>query len=162
MVGTHIPSRRIRRWWLQALGAQLGPNTAIFRGTTILSPKNLALGSNSTVGWRCVLDARGGITIGENVSIASDTQLITADHDIHAQDFAARLAPIVVHDHAWLATRSLVLKGVTVGRGGVVAAGAVVVRDVPALTVVGGCPARRIDIRHTFPEYTINFTPRWH
>ena len=162
MLVTHLPSRRLRRFWLQVLGAELGSNTAIFRGTTVLHPRGLRIGENSTIGWRCVLDARGGIEIGTDVSIASDTQLITADHDIRDPSFAARLAPIVVGDHAWLATRSLVLKGVLVGNGAVVAAGAVVTRDVEPRTVVAGNPARQIAERPLDPEYTINFNPRWH
>lgn len=162
MIITHLPSRRLRRFWLRTLGAELGPNVAIFRGTTVLHPGGLRVGENSTIGWRCVLDARAGIRIGSNVSIASDTQLITADHDVNDPSFSVRMAPIVVADRAWLATRSLVLKGVVVGEGAVVAAGAVVTKDVPARTVVGGNPAARISDRDLTPEYSIDFNPRWY
>ncbi|MDP9183792.1 MAG: acyltransferase [Actinomycetota bacterium] len=162
MIVTHIPSRRLRRFWLRTLGAELASNSAIFRGTTVLHPLGLQVGDNTTIGWRCVLDARAGIRIGANVSIASDTQLITADHDINDPEFAARMAPIEVHDHAWLATRALLLKGVVVGEGAVVAAGAVVTKDVAPRTVVAGNPARRISDRRLNPEYTIDFNPRWY
>lgn len=162
MIVTHLPSRRLRRFWLRTLGAELGANSAIFRGTTVLHPLGLRVGANSTIGWRCVLDARAGIDIGANVSIASDTQLITADHDINDPEFSARMAPIVVGDRAWLATRSMLLKGVVVGEGAVVAAGAVVTKDVAPRTVVAGNPARRISDRRLSPEYSIDFNPRWH
>ncbi len=143
------------------LGASIGRDVAIFRGTTILDPANLTIGDNCAIGWRCVLDARGGITIGRNVNISSDVQLITADHDPDARDFRARLAPIAIESRSWLATGVIVLKGVTVHEGAIAAAGATVVGDVDAFTIVGGVPARVIGKRTQDLDYEINFRPRF-
>src|SRR4051812_49756040 len=62
--GTHLPSRHLRKWWLRGLGAALEPGCVIFAGTTVLGAERLHVGSHAQIGWRCVLDARGGRPIG--------------------------------------------------------------------------------------------------
>jgi acetyltransferase-like isoleucine patch superfamily enzyme len=157
--GTHIPSRRVRRAWLRVLGARIGPGSAVFRGTTVFGAHNLQIGERTNVGWRCVLDARGGITIGDDIVVSSDCQLITGDHLIDDPGFAAYFLPIIIDDHAWIATRSLVIRGVRVGRGAVVAAGAVVTRDVTPLQVVTGSPARPLRMRQSALGYRLGHDP---
>lgn len=72
-----IPSRHIRRGVDKLMGARFGKGSFLFRRTEVLFPKGLLIGSNTTVGWFTLLDARGGIKIGNNVIIASYTKLIT-------------------------------------------------------------------------------------
>jgi putative colanic acid biosynthesis acetyltransferase WcaF len=162
MYGTHIPVHRVRLAWLRLIGARLGARTTILRGTTVLGANRLRAGARCSVGWRCYLDARGGITLGDDVVISSDAQIITADHNCSSPHFEPRYAPVVVESYAWLATRSLVLKGVTVYRAGVVAAGGVATRDVEAGTIVGGVPAKPIGAREGTLAYSAEFrVPLW-
>jgi maltose O-acetyltransferase len=84
---------------------------------------------------------------------------VTADHDLQDPGFAGRLGPITIGDRAWLASRSTVVRGVTIGEGAVVAAGAVVTQDVPPWTVVGGVPARKIGERSREQHYRIDYGP---
>lgn len=144
---THLPGHWLRLAWLRALGARVGRGTTIFRGTTVIGAQHLVLGERVQIGFRVVLDARGGLTVGEDVLLSSDSQLLTANHDITSDDFERQVAPIVIADHAWVATRAIVLAGVTIGRGAVVAAGGVATRDVAPRTVVGGVPARELGER---------------
>lgn len=160
--GTHLPSRHLRKWWLRALGATLEPGCVIFAGTTVLGADRLHIGARANIGWRCVLDARGELTIGNDAVIASDTQLISGRHDFDDDEFPAYFDSIAIGDHAWLATRALVIGGVTVGRGGVVAAGAVVTRDVDEATVVAGVPARVVRKRTGGLDYRIDYDPPLH
>ncbi|MEL6772164.1 MAG: acyltransferase [Bacteroidota bacterium] len=105
----------------------------------------IRIGAHSFINHGASLSARVGITIGENVQIAP--HVVVMDSDFHAVGDLSdpgKQAPIVIEDGAWLAIRSTVLKGVTVGRGAVVAAGAVVVKDVPPYSVVAGVPAKVI------------------
>lgn len=90
---------------------------------------------------------RDNLTIGDRVSIAPRVTLVTSSHPNHSRirDFAPISAgPIVIEADAWLGTGCVILPGVRIGRGAVVGANSVVLRDVPALHVVGGQPARTI------------------
>ena len=117
----------------------------------------IRIGESSYLGDDCLLSAASGIEIGKGVLVAHGVQLF--DNDSHPVDPGARrrdyealrtggprepisAAPIRIGDHAWIGFGAVILKGVTVGEGAVVAAGSVVVRDVPAGTVVAGNPAR--------------------
>ena len=111
------------------------------------------MGEHSSVGWFTLLDARGGITIGNNVTVASYCKLVTAKHNIEDPLFHAVLEPIKIEDYAWICTGATILGGVKIGRGAVVAAGAVVTKDVPPMTVVGGVPAKIISNRKTEPIF---------
>ena len=88
------------------------------------------------------MGGEGGITIGNNVNISSFTIMLGGWHDLDDPTFAAELRPMVIEDYAWIATRATIMAGVRIGRGAVVAAGAVVTRDVPPYAVMAGVPAK--------------------
>lgn len=159
---THVPWNSLRLRYLEALGMSAGPHTYLFGGSEVLAPENLEIEGNCHIGRLCQIDARGGITIGRNVVIASHVLLITADHDVQSPDFDGRLAPIRIGDRAWLGSRSVVLKGVTIGEGAVVSAGSVVHRDVAAWSIVSGVPAVQIGERNPFQRYEVDYGPRWY
>ena len=87
------------------------------------------------------------ITIGDNAIVSDGAYICTASHDISKGDFPLTTAPINIGAGAWVAAHACVMPGVTIGEGAVVAAGAVVTKDVPPWTVVGGNPARPIKKR---------------
>lgn len=147
-----LPSRHIRKWFYQMLGAKIG-KSFLFRRAEVLFPKGIIMGDHSNVGWFTLLDARGGIRIGNNVSIASYAKLITGSHDIQDPKFGPVFKPIVLEDNVWICTGAIINQGVTVGKGAVVAAGAVVTKDVAPYTVVGGVPANVIGTRKTEFDY---------
>ena len=95
----------------------------------------------------CRVDARGGIRVGHDTNISSHVKLITGHHDIDDPNYTADFLPIHIGHNCWIGTGAYILQGVRIGDGAVVAAGAVVSRDVPAWTVVGGVPAKEIMIR---------------
>jgi acetyltransferase-like isoleucine patch superfamily enzyme len=119
--------------------------------------ENICLGSDVSLGYRpTLLAARSVIRIGNKVMFGPQVTLIGGNHntsqvgkamfDVHEKrpddDLGVR-----VEDDVWIGSRAIVLSGVTVGRGSIVAAGAVVTRSVPPYSVVGGCPARVIRFR---------------
>ena len=142
-----IPSRSLRMIVLRILGAKLGKGSVIFRRTDVLNPKGLYMGKYSNVGWFSSLDARGGTIIGDYVTIASYTKIVTGSHELNDCNFKAKFYPVVIKDYAWIGTGCIILQGVTIGKGAVVAAGSVVTKDVDDYTVVGGVPARFIKCR---------------
>jgi len=143
---TFIPSHTIRQGFLRLCGAKIGRNSSILRGTTVLDPAFLTIGDGVAIGFRCMLDARAGIYIGNNVTIASDVQIIGGGHDINHPDFLPVPIPTVVGDYVWIASRAMVLPSL-IGRGAVVAAQALVTKDIDELNIVGGVPAKVIGKR---------------
>jgi acetyltransferase-like isoleucine patch superfamily enzyme len=144
---THFPSHHVRLAYLRLFGATIGKGAAIMRTTQILDIEFLTIGDGSTVGSRCLLDARAGLWIGDNVTIASDVHILGGGHDIDHPDFLPVPIPTVIEDYTWIASRAMVLPSL-IRRGAVVAAGAVVVKDVGEFEVVGGNPARVIAKRN--------------
>lgn len=118
------------------------------------STERLTIGKNSVINQNCRIDTRGGVTIGENVSISSDVIILTADHDMNSSDMAGRERTVVVEGYVWVGTRAMIMPGVVIGRGAVVAAGAVVTKSVPPFKVVAGVPAKIIKERLERNDYT--------
>lgn len=152
---------RMRVYALLGLGLEDPSTGVIMLGTEIHSPQLIQIGPHTAIGSHCLLDARGGITIGRSVNITSHVKLQTAKHLIQTPDFAHEFEPITVGDRAWIALGATVLGGVTVGEGAVVAAGSVVTRDVEPFTVVGGIPAKPIGERRSDLSYDLGWRPNW-
>jgi len=126
----------------------------IYARCEVRSPRGITIGANSVIGIDGILDGRGGIVIGRNVNLSSQVAIWTAEHDANHPLFQVRLEPVVIEDFAWLSFRATVLPGVTVARGGVVAAGSVVTKDVPPYAIVAGVPAKGIGTRAHDLRYT--------
>ena len=154
-----IPSRHLRKLFLKMLGAKIGKNTLPARRVEVLFPKGLTLANNVAVGWFAELDARGGITVGHDTNISSHVKIITGSHDIDDPDFTADFLPVHIGHHCWIGAGATILQGVKIGEGAVVAAGAVVTKDIPAKTVWGGVPAKYIRDRNSDLTYTIGKMP---
>lgn len=111
--------------------------------------KNITIGKDVFINSGCHFQDQGGITIGDGSLVGHNVVLATINHDLSPlKNRENHYAPIVIEDHVWVGSNATILQGVTVGRWSVVAAGAVVTKDVPPFTVVGGVPAkviRRVD-----------------
>ncbi|MGZ5246855.1 MAG: DapH/DapD/GlmU-related protein [Flavitalea sp.] len=105
----------------------------------------ITLGKNVFINHACSFLDLGGITIEDNVQIGPRVNLVTENHPLDPSDREALLLkPITIKRNAWIGAAVTILPGVTIGENAVVAAGAVVSRDVPPNTVVGGIPAKII------------------
>lgn len=127
----------------------IGANTRIWstiQRTRLAAFRNatLTIGENNYINGARIA-AKTNITIGSHCHIAPDVVIMDSDfHDTASHDSEGASAPIVIGDKVWIATRAIILKGVTIGEGAVIAAGAVVTKDVAPYTVVGGVPAKFI------------------
>jgi acetyltransferase-like isoleucine patch superfamily enzyme len=154
-VVSHVPSFALRRaWYGRVLGVRMGPHAGVhlgcyvwFYGPGQVRRDGTTIGAYSRINRNCCLDMRGPLHIGENVSISPDVTILTAFHRMDDPEFRVEARPVVIEDHVWVGTRATILSGVRLGRGSVVAAGAVVTRDVGPLEIVGGVPARPIGTR---------------
>ena len=105
--------------------------------------KNITIGKDVFINSGCHFQDQGGIEIGDGALIGHNVVLATINHDLNPKENRKNhYAPIRIGAHVWIGSNATVLPGVTIGDYAVVAAGAVVTRDVPAMTVVGGVPAR--------------------
>jgi acetyltransferase-like isoleucine patch superfamily enzyme len=154
----NIPSHTIRLWYYRKImGFKIGKRSSIFMGCKFDCAKGFILAENAVINGNCRIDPRGGVEIGSNVIISSDVQLITMDHDTDIMGKEKLLKKILVEDYAWISTRALILPGITIGKGAVVAAGAVVTRNVDPFTVVAGIPAKFLREKEPQTNYTVNY-----
>ncbi|MFJ6936591.1 WcaF family extracellular polysaccharide biosynthesis acetyltransferase [Streptomyces sp. NPDC101132] len=126
---------RVRVALLRAFGAEIGTGVLIRHRVRVLWPWKLRIGDHTWIGEGAWLLNLEPVTIGANVCVSQEALLCTGSHDHRAADFRYRNAPITVEDGAWIAARATVLAGVTIGRHAVAAAGSVVHRDLPELTL---------------------------
>jgi galactoside O-acetyltransferase len=176
---------RLRLQWLRRKGVEIGPDAYIDAGLELRGGENIRIGSNFSAMRNCSLRAERGslvigdrvalnvnvlidaslggtITIGDDVLMGPNVVLRASDHVFEDPDRAIRQqghsgGEIVLEDDVWLAASVVITAGVFIGRGAVVAAGAVVTKDVEPLTVVAGVPAQAIAVRgaaaaHERPE----------
>lgn len=149
----HIPIYALRHFvYRHICRYEIGAGSSIHL-QVFVTGSQIKIGTYSAIGRRSYLDGRGSLRIGNSVSISPDVQLLTAQHDMNDRKFKSTLAPITIDDYAWIGTRAIVLPGVHIAKGAVVAAGAVVTRDVAPFTVVGGVPAKVIGQRQTDLDY---------
>lgn len=105
--------------------------------------KNMRIGKNVFFNTGCSFQDRGGITIGDNALIGMNVTIATLNHGLTLETRGTTYpAPVVIGDNVWIGSNATILGGVTIGENAVVAAGAVVSRDVPPNCVVAGVPAR--------------------
>jgi acetyltransferase-like isoleucine patch superfamily enzyme len=119
--------------------------TMIFPPFQINYGRNTKIGKNVFINFDCTFLDLGGITIDDQVMLAPKVSLLSEGHPVAPND-RQTLTPGKIHikKNAWIGAHATILQGVTVGENAIVAAGAVVSKDVPANTVVGGIPAKHI------------------
>jgi putative colanic acid biosynthesis acetyltransferase WcaF len=133
-----------RRMLLRSFGAKIGRGAMPYPSAVVWAPWNLTMGQYSTLGDGADCYSVARVEIGDHASVSQRAYLCAASRDVDDPDHPLMTAPIVIERHGWVAAEAYIGPGVTIFEGGVVAARAVAVRDVPAWTVVGGNPARPI------------------
>src|SRR3989304_8974484 len=177
-----IPSHAVRLWLSRyVFRLKIGRDSSIHSLPRFNLPSGVAIGHNTVVGNDAFLDGRYArqwkpgetklltyltdflaprvrpLTIGNNVSIAGEVRIYTMQHDIDSPDFTEVGAPVVIDDYVVIGTRVTILPGVHIGKGAVIASGAVVTDDVASYTVVGGVPAKFIRNRAQNLRYRLKF-----
>lgn len=127
----------------ELFGSPLQPGSVIFPPMQIDFGRNMTIGKNVIINHSLTCMARGAIEIEDDVMIGPEVSLLTANHDFE-DHWVLLCGKIHIKKNAWIGARAIILPGVTIGENAVVAAGAVVTKDVEADTVVGGNPARVI------------------
>ncbi len=142
-----IPIHTIRWIFYRLAGVKMGKGAHFHIGTQFFNPANVSVGAGTIIGQNAFLDGRDTLTIGKHVDIASDVMIYNSEHNLSAKDFAAIQEAVSIGDYVFIGPRSIILPGVKIGKGAVVAAGAVVTKDVEDFAIVGGVPAKVIGER---------------
>lgn len=142
-----FPIYSVRKLFYSLAGVKIGNKSHLHIGTQFFNPKNIKIGNGTIIGQNAFLDGRDKLIIGDHVDIASDVMIYNSEHDINSDDFKAIEAPVEIEDYVFIGPRAIILPGVKVSRGSIVAAGAVVTKDVPEFSIVGGVPAKVIGER---------------
>lgn len=158
----YIPSHHVRRLiYIHILRIKIHKSVVVYGGAKIRSPHKIEIGKNTIIGHHAILDGRFGLKIGENVNLSTGVWIWTAEHDPQDSNFLATGGSVIIEDYVWLSCRTVILPGVTIGQGAVVAAGSVVTKDVAPYKIVGGVPARVIGDRSRELNYSLgnNYQP---
>lgn len=147
IVRSQIPGSAQRRAVLRLFGARIGKGVTIKPGVRVKLPWRLTVGDHSWLGEDAWIDNLADVSIGAHCCISQAVYLCTGNHDWTATRFDLRTAPIRICDGAWLAARSVVAPGVTVGEGSILAIGSVATRNLHAWTINAGSPAKQIGQR---------------
>ena len=143
----YIPSHLARSFFYQLCGIEMGKGSTIHMGARFFKPNNIKIGKGTIIGDHAFLDGRDSLTIGSHVDIASQVMIYNSEHDLDNPTMKAKEDPVTIRDYCFIGPRAIIMPGVTLGKGAVVAGGAVVTKSVPAGVIVGGVPAKEIKKR---------------
>ena len=144
-LNTSTDVNQIRERLSEIIGSQLDKSTTVFAPFYTNFGRFILIGKNVFINHACTILDMGGITLEDDVLIGPKVNLITENHPLDPANRKALICkPIVIKRNAWIGAAATILPGITIGENAVVAAGAVVSRDVPANAIVGGVPAKII------------------
>lgn len=144
--GYHTPEE-LRALMSELVGYEVDPSFGLFPPIYSDFGKNIKIGKNVFINSGCCFQDQGGIELGDGCLIGHQTVIATLNHDLSPSRRGGMTpARVVIGKNVWVGSHSTILPGVTIGDGAVVAAGAVVTKDVPANAVVAGVPAKIIKI----------------
>ena len=142
-----IPIHFIRKIFYLASGVDMPWNSTIHIGANFFKPSNISIGHDTIIGDHCFMDGRAPLKIGNHVGIASQVLIYNDEHNINSSDYGNSFGPVEIGDYVFIGPRAIILPNIKIGKGAVVAAGAVVTKDIPEFEIWGGVPAKKISDR---------------
>ena len=135
----------IRKLFSELIGQEVDEGFGLFPPFNADYGQNIKVGKNVFINSGCCFQDQGGIEIGDNVLIGQQVVMATINHDLNSEKRTNMLpAPVKIGNGVWIGAHATILSGVTIGENSIVAAGAVVTKDVPENVVVAGVPAKII------------------
>lgn len=147
IVSSHIPCHSLRNAVFTLNGVKMGEKSVIHMGCRFFSLKNIVIGKDTIIGYKAFLDGRDKIIIGDHVDIASEVMIYNSEHKINDPKFEAVNESVDIGDYVFIGPRAIILPGVKIGKGAIVAAGCVVTKDVPEYSIYAGVPGKVIGER---------------
>ena len=144
---SHFPSNSFRKLFYWFAGMKIGKGSVVHMWANFFDPSGITIGEDTIIGDHVFLDGRASLTIGNHTDIASSVMIYNSEHDLEKEDFSTKTEPVTIGDYVFIGPRAIILPGITIGKGAIVAAGAVVTKNIPDFTIVGGVPAKEIGER---------------
>lgn len=149
-----VPSHLFRKFFYKLFGMKMGKGSTIHMMARIYDPRHIEIGQDTIIGEKATLDGRkqlpnsnGGLEIGNHVDIASEVMIWTSQHDVNNPDFSAIEEKVTISDYVFIGPRAIILPGINIGKGAIIAAGSIVTKDVEPFSIVAGVPAKEINTR---------------
>ena len=152
----YIPIHFIRKTFYIISGIKMPFDSTIHIGANFFQPSGITIGHDTIIGDHCFLDGRARLSIGSHVGIASQVLIYNDEHDLSSPNYSNSFGPVEIGDYVFIGPRAIILPNIKIGKGAVVAAGAVVTKDIPDFEIWGGVPAKKInDRQNKNPSYTL-------
>lgn len=142
----------VKKLFLTSQGCRVGKAITFYPGIMISPGRNITLGDHVDLAWGVLITTGGGVEIGDRTLVGYRTQILSANHVIPPRPgriFGAghEAKKVTIANDVWIGANCLILPGVTIGEGAIVAGGSVVTKNVAPFTIVGGVPAKLIKER---------------
>ncbi|MDU6482017.1 MAG: acyltransferase [Paeniclostridium sordellii] len=143
----------LRRIITKKMFKKTSSNFVVKKGAIFGSGKNIEIGENSEIGSNSRLMIKGKLSIGNNVMMAPDIFMVDSNHRFDSKEIPIKNQgnslpkPIDIEDDVWIGARAIILPGVRIGKGSIIAAGSVVTKNVKPYSIVAGNPAKIIKFR---------------
>lgn len=156
-VVTYVPFPRLRHFLLRRMYfIKIGEGSYLHMGVQYKRPRSIEIGRNSVINPGVLLDGRISLKIGDNVDIGEQVSFYCGGHDVQSPDYRAFMEPTTVGDRACIYARAMIIRGVNIGEGAVIAAGSIVTKDIPEYTIWAGVPAKKIGERTRDLHYELS------
>jgi len=142
-----IPSHTFRKIIYILSGINIPFDSTIHMWANFYNPSGITIGHDTIIGDHAFLDGRAPLKIGNHVGLASQVLIYNDEHDIHSDNYSNSFGPVTIGDYVFIGPRAIILPNITIGQGAVIAAGAVVTKNVPEKEIWGGVPAKKIGDR---------------
>lgn len=142
-----VPLHFVRKIFYLASGIDMPLDSTIHIGANFFKPSNIIIGHDTIIGDHCFMDGRAPLKIGNHVGIASQVLIYNDEHDINSPEYGNSFGPVEIGDYVFIGPRAIILPNIKIGKGAVVAAGAIVTKDIPEFEIWGGVPAKKISDR---------------
>lgn len=133
-------------------GAKIGKRVVFYPNIWVFTGRKLVLGDDVDLATGVLVTTDGGVTIGDRTLVGYGTKILSSNHKVPKLpnkifDSGHTKAPVLIKNDVWIGANCIILPGVTIGEGSIVAAGSVVTKDVPSHVYVAGVPAKVIKVR---------------
>ncbi|GHT43402.1 hypothetical protein FACS189438_0500 [Bacteroidia bacterium] len=152
-----IPLGVMRTYYMKIILKKCGKGVSCMKFVRFYSPHRISIGNNVFINRNVMLDGRCGLMIGDSCDIGEYVKIWSLTHNPADNEHKFKGGKTIIEDHCWIAPWSIIFPGVKIGRGAVVATGAIVTKDVQPLTIVAGVPAKKIGERKNDLHYKLNY-----